>query len=105
MRTIYLDSNYRCYTAPAEGRTATETDAFDDGKCTAYIEGYRLVPEGETWVREDGVVFAGEMLAPWQDSRILEAAQAGYEAAMAEIEALTIPPTDPEFWKEVSTNG
>ena len=60
-----------------------ETDFFD-GKCRQYIEGYRFVPSGESWVREDGEVFTGEMIAPAEDSRILEAAQAAYEEAIAQ---------------------
>ena len=41
--TIYIDSDFKCYTSPGEGLTAVETDAFD-GKCRQYIEGYRFVP-------------------------------------------------------------
>ena len=81
--TIYIDSDYKCHTSPGDGLAAVETDAFD-GKCRQYIEGYRFVPAGETWTREDGTVFTGEMVAPAEDSRILEAAQAAYEEAMAE---------------------
>lgn len=57
---------------------AVDTDAFD-GKCDAYIEGYRLVPSGETWTRGDGVEFSGEMMAPWRDWAELDAAQREYE--------------------------
>lgn len=57
---------------------AVDTDAFD-GKCDAYIEGYRLVPSGETWTRGDGVEFSGEMIAPWHDWAELDAAQREYE--------------------------
>lgn len=52
---------------------------FFDGKCEAFIAGYRFVPRGETWTREDGTVFAGEMIAPWLPSDGLEKAQAEYE--------------------------
>ena len=82
---IYLDSEFRCYAEAAEGRTEVETEVFD-GKCKAYIEGYRFVPEGKTWTREDGVVFKGEMVAPWKDYSALAAAQAGYEEAAAELQ-------------------
>lgn len=51
--TIYIDSDYKCYTADAEGRRAVETDFFD-GKCDEWIERFRFVPAGETWVCEDG---------------------------------------------------
>ena len=62
--------------------TAVETDAFD-GKCRQYIEGYRFVPAGKTWVREDGEVFHGEMVAPWRDYAILAELQALYEGEQA----------------------
>ena len=81
--TIYIDADYICHTAPGEGLRAVETDAFA-GRCSRYIEGYRYVPAGESWTREDGQVFAGEMIAPAEDRRLLEAAQAAYEEAQAE---------------------
>ena len=84
---IYIDSEYKCYTESAEGRTAVETDAFN-GKCKTFIEGYRFIPSGETWTRQDGVVFAGEMVAPWRDYSALAAAQAGYEESLVEIQTL-----------------
>ena len=83
--TVYIDSDFKCYTEPAEDRTAVES-AFFDGKCRAFIEGYRFVPSGETWTRSDGVVFTGEMVAPWKDYSALAAAQAGYEEAAAELQ-------------------
>lgn len=91
---IYIDYEYRCHTSNPEGiYTTVETDFFD-GKCPAYIEGYRCVPAGATWTREDGVVFHGEMIAPWKDWKELDADQrdyerqliAEYEQALTEIE-------------------
>ena len=71
--------------------TAVETDAFD-GKCRQYTEGYRFVPADETWTREDGQVFHGEMVAPWRNYEILVELQAVYEEeqdkATAEMAAL-----------------
>ena len=55
-----------------------ETDAFT-GKCPAYIEGYRFVPSGSTWVRSDGAIFRGEMVTPWKPWDELDAAQREYE--------------------------
>ena len=81
--TIYIDSDYRCYTSAAIDRLPIETDAFN-GKCRRYIEGYRFVPTGQSWTRSDGVVFEGEMISPAEDSRILEAAQSAYEEAIAQ---------------------
>ena len=84
--TIYLDSDFRCHLTNDGGMTAVETDAFD-GKCTSYIEGYRIVPAGESWTRPDGEVFRGEMVAPAEDYGALAKAQEQYErdeAAYAE---------------------
>ena len=63
--TIYIDNEYKCHVADDGTMTAVDTDAFD-GKCDAYIEGYRLVPAGETWTREDGETFDGPMIAPYK---------------------------------------
>lgn len=92
--TIYIDSDYKCYVSAAEGRRAIETNEFD-GKCAEWIESYRFVPEGETWVKENGEMFRGEMVSPWKDLGEAYAAQAAYvtaqnaqyEAALTEIEA------------------
>ena len=94
MRTIYIDPDFKCHVSDDGTMTAVDTDFFD-GKCPAYIEGYRFVPDGETWVREDGVAFLGEMIAPWKPWKELDDAQreyerqqiAAYEAALSEIEA------------------
>ena len=76
--TIYLDSDYICHTEPAEGRREIETDVFD-GQPKAYIEGYRYVPQGETWTRSDGVQFNGLMIAPAKDyNRIMVDVAIGY---------------------------
>ena len=80
--TIYIDSEYKCHTSPGNGLTAVETDAFD-GKCRQLIEGYRFVPSGKTWTREDGEVFTGEMVAPWRPYEILAEFQAIYEEEQA----------------------
>lgn len=76
--TIYLDSFFHCHTVNDGTMTAVETDFFD-GKCDAFIEGYRFVPAGERWTRQDGAVFSGEMIAPWKDWKELDAAQREYE--------------------------
>nr|DAZ45379.1 MAG TPA: hypothetical protein [Caudoviricetes sp.] len=97
---IYIDSEFKCHVSDDGTMTAVKTDAFD-GKCDTYIEGYRFIPIGQTWTRADGVVFAGEMIAPWKPWQELDAAQreyereqyqalaaqnAEYEAALSEIE-------------------
>ena len=80
--TISIDDDYKCHTSPGDGLTAVETYAFD-GKCRQYIEGYRFVPAGQSWTREDGQVFTGEMVAPWRDYAILAELQALYEEEQA----------------------
>ena len=84
--TIYIDAEYKCHTAPGTGLTPIDTNAFD-GKCAAYIEGYRFVPDGSTWVRSDGAVFQGEMIAPWKPWEELDAEQRAYE--QEQLESLT----------------
>nr|DAM55817.1 MAG TPA: hypothetical protein [Caudoviricetes sp.] len=76
--TIYIDSDYKCHSATADGLTAVET-AFFDGKCPAYIDGYRYVPAGSVWVRSDGAEFPGEMVSPWKPWDELDAVQREYE--------------------------
>ena len=82
MKTIYIDSEFMCHIDNDGTRMAIETDFFD-GKCDTFIEGYRFVPAGESWTREDGETFRGEMIAPWKDYNLLEAAQGQYEADLA----------------------
>lgn len=76
--TIYIDHDYKCHVTDDGTMTAVETDAFD-GKCETYIEGYRFVPAAQTWTRDDGVEFAGEMISPWRPWAELDAAQREYE--------------------------
>lgn len=71
---IYLDTDYRCHVE--NDGTMKEIDLAIEDKCVEYIEGYRFVPPGETWTREDGEVFFGGMWSPWKDSTSLELAQA-----------------------------
>ena len=76
MRVIYLDEDFCCHLSDGNGRRPFTIEGdFFDGKCDTFIEGYRFVPSGETWTRSDGVTFAGEMVAPIADYRILANAQ------------------------------
>lgn len=94
MKTIYLDAEFKCHVTNDGTMTAVETDFFD-GKCDAFVEGYRFVPSSENWTRSDGKVFDGEMVSPWKDDSELDEAQreyerqllAEYESALAEIES------------------
>ena len=110
---IYIDSDFKCHTKPGEGLREFETTFFNNVP-DAYVEGYRYVPEGETWVRktptynmdheivgESETEFRGEMMAPWKpweeldkilreyeqaQNRELTAQNAEYESALSEIE-------------------
>lgn len=85
METIYIDSEFKCHTTNPGGmfREVTLSDdarTFFANKCTTFIEGYRLKPEGETWIREDGFVFSGcEMISPWKDYAELDSVQREHE--------------------------
>ena len=85
MKTIYLNKDFQCsVTEKTDTVHSIETDFFD-GKCNAYIEGYRFVPAGQQWTRKDGVVFTGEMVAPFKDSTQLNMVQSLYEQLSVDI--------------------
>lgn len=93
MKTVYLDSNFKCHTSDDGTMMAIETDFFD-GKCDVFIEGYRFVPNGESWKREDGKVFSGKMISPWKSSDELETAQREYERQLIEQQAAELAELD-----------
>ena len=75
---IYIDNDFKCHIS--NDGTMREFDIpFFNGKCSEFIEGHRYVPAGESWEREDGEPFTGEMIAPWKDDMELLAAQTFYE--------------------------
>lgn len=90
---IYLDSDYKCHLVNDGSMLAYETEFFDN-KCETFIKGYRLVPFGHEWIDQNGIVFKGEMMSPWQNHTKLQLAQADYErelifeyeSALTEIE-------------------
>lgn len=86
MKTIYLDSEFKCYVSDDGTMTIVETEFFN-GKCDTFIEGYRFVPHNENWTRHDGVVFHGEMIAPFKPYNELASAQKQYEIMQSELEA------------------
>lgn len=76
MKTYYLDADFRVHTEAAEDRIPwVDENGFFNGKSTAFIEGYRVVPEGSEWKHEDGAVFPGLMIAPAVDYETLDKAQ------------------------------
>ena len=85
MKTIYLDSDFKCHAIDTGGLNPVETDAFD-GKCDNFIEGYRFIPDSKSWTRQDGTVFYGEMIAPFMDYRILSAYQEQYKESATELQ-------------------
>lgn len=67
MRTIYIDSEYKCHTANDGAMAEVETDFFD-GKCDVFVEGYcRDTSKGYV------------QFYPWKDYDELNAAQRQYE--------------------------
>ena len=82
---IYLDKDFHCHAAPGDGLREVETDFFD-GKCAAFVEGYRFIPAEESWTREDGTVFTGEMVAPVRDYAELEEIQSAVNQVQAELD-------------------
>ena len=76
--TIYIDNEFKCHMAYMDGLIKIETNFFNE-KCLEFIEGYRFIPAGETWTREDGTTFKGEMIAPWKPYNELSMAQHKYE--------------------------
>ena len=99
---IYIDTDCKCHTENDGNLKAFEVPFFD-GKCAAVIEGYRYVPAGETWTRSDGVVFHGEMIAPFVDSRILEAYQKQYETDAAEAGGVMLSDLEAAFCEGVNS--
>ena len=89
----YIDRDYKLHASNPDSAfreiiLSEEASSFFAGKCIAFLEGHRLKLEGETWVREDGTVFSGgEMITPWRPFDELVAAQAQYEADLAEAAA------------------
>lgn len=79
MRTIYIDSEGKCHLEGGDGLTAVETKFFD-GKCDAFVEGYRIEHYGE--IGEDGKVSQVRTITPWKDHRELERVQREYEKAL-----------------------
>ena len=83
MKIIYIDSDYKCHIENDGTMDAIETNFFDD-KCNEFIEGYRYVPSGKSWTRNDGTIFNGEMVSPWKSYDELDSVQRDYERELAE---------------------
>ncbi len=83
MTIIYIDNNCKCHMSNPNGvYTAIPSPPEFEGKAPAYVEGFRVKPEGYTFTREDGRVFGpdGYSVSPWRDIALLEEFQTQYEA-------------------------
>lgn len=80
MRTIYVDSDFKCHVADDGTMTAVETDFFD-GKCDTFVEGY-CYDTRNGYVQIYPVKPFGELDAAQREyeRKLLEE----YEAALAE---------------------
>ena len=81
--TIYIDGDYKCHVSD-DGTMRGFDLPFFEGKCPAFVEGYRYIPAGETWERADGIEFKGEMISPWKPYTELYIAQLEYDLADAD---------------------
>lgn len=80
MRTIYIDSDYKCHITNDGTMTAVETDFFD-GKCDAFIEGY-------CYDTRNGYA----QIYPWKNYSELDAIQREYERQLLkELQENSIP--------------
>ena len=92
MEKVYIDSEFKCHTTNPDGTfreivLSEDARIFFANKCATFIEGYRLKPDEETWVREDGEVFSGgEMITPWRNYDQLDAAQQQYKTMLADMD-------------------
>lgn len=77
MKTIYIDSDYKCHVTNDGTMTAVETDFFD-GKCDTFVEGY-CYDDRKGYVQ----------IYPFKPYNELDSAQREYERQLlAEYEAL-----------------
>ena len=67
MDYFYIDADFKCHASNPDGLYRKIEKPIFLGKCDAFIEGYRYIPIGEIWEREDGRKFLGEMYTPWVD--------------------------------------
>lgn len=77
---IYVNPvSFECHTTNPDGTYLEYETPFFDGKCQTFIEGYRCILPNCRWKRSDGIIFHGEMIAPWKDYSELDSAQREYE--------------------------
>ena len=99
--TVYIDKDYKCHANQAEGLTPVD-DAFFDGKCDTFIEGYCYKAEGNA-----------VSIYPWKPSDELDSAQrvyekqllAEYEAKLTEMKANSIAVSELETAYQEGVNS
>ena len=97
MKTIYLDNDYICHLENDGTMQEVPTDVFD-GMTDEEIKGYRFIPFGQEWTRNDGIVFTGIMIAPHKDLKdIMIDVATSY---LSDAEAETVTMLYPE-WEEI----
>ena len=86
MRTVYIDSEFKCHVTDDGTRKVVEIDFFND-KCDTFIEGY-CYNDSKGYVQ----------IYPWKSYSELDSAQREYEkqllkertAELAELDALVL---------------
>ena len=73
---VYIDNEYKCHTNNPDGAYREVEHPMFDGKCQAYIEGF-CYDDSKGYVQ----------IYPWKDLDELAAAQAQYEADLADAAA------------------
>ncbi len=87
--TIFIDYEFKCH-AENDGKMRAYETAFFDGKCKPFIEGYRLIPEGEVLIQENGETMGpqNESIFPWRPADLLQEFQKQYEDMRAALETI-----------------
>lgn len=83
--SIYIDVECKCHVSNPNGiYTEIPMPEQLNGKCAAYIEGFRVRPVGFTYVNEKGETFGpeGSSVSAWRDIDLLNEFQAQYEAQL-----------------------
>lgn len=92
----YIDKDFRLHLNNNDNMISWDDEnCIFDGKCQNFIEGFRVIPKGMTWMRSDGEKFSGLMIAPWKNSKELIFEQKNYETEqiIAELDAALLDAT------------
>ena len=95
MGTYYLDSDFRVHLDDGKGRIPwNDEHGFFDEKCRAYVEGFRVIPDGMTWTASDGTQYTGFMISACVDYATLDKAQAEQSGMRNAMDAAGVMLTD-----------